>query len=100
QSMDVLRLDFVPDSVTADGKPLATRKDLDASGYTFDSKSHVLGFRHDAAKDIEVQGPDGEAPPLYITFDDPHLAAGTKLQGQYPSGVIDWGAGTWEISVP
>ena len=36
----------------------------------------------------------------YITFDDPHLPAGTVLKGQYPTGVIDWGADQWRINVP
>jgi hypothetical protein len=35
-----------------------------------------------------------------VTFDDPHLAAGTPLIGQYPSGVIDWRAGDWQIGTP
>jgi hypothetical protein len=35
-----------------------------------------------------------------VTFDDPHLAAGTVLSGQYPSGVIDWGIDQWAIHVP
>jgi len=39
-------------------------------------------------------------PPHVITFDDPHLAAGTLLDGQYPSGVIDWAPDEWQIGVP
>ena len=100
QSSDVLRLDFVPDSVTADGKPLDRRKDLDQPGYTFDEATHVLRIRHDEARDIDIAGNDGDAPPQFVTFDDPHLAAGTLLRGDYPSGVIDWGTGQWKIAVP
>jgi hypothetical protein len=100
QSVDVLRLDFVPDSITAQGKPLAKRKDLDAPGFTFDEATHVLRIRHDDARDIDIQGVGGNAPPQYITFDDPHLAAGTKLRGEYPSGLIDWGVDQWRINVP
>ena len=37
--------------------------------------------------------------PSLITFDDPHLAAGTAL-GQYPSGVIRWREGDWQIGTP
>jgi hypothetical protein len=59
-----------------------------------------LRIRHDAAKDIDVQGEDGQAPPLYITFDDPHLPAGTMLEGQYPSGAVDWAPDIWRIHVP
>jgi hypothetical protein len=100
RSTDVLRLDFVPEFVTASGKPLIRRKDLDQSGFTFDDSTRVLRIRHDDARDIDVQGKDGSAPPQYITFDDPHLPAGTLLKGQYPSGLIDWGADTWRINPP
>jgi hypothetical protein len=100
QSSDVLRLDFVPDSVTANGKPLGRRKDLEGPGFTFDDSTRVLRIRHDDARDIDVQGSEGKAPPQYVTFDDPHLPAGTLLNGQYPSGVIDWGAAQWRINVP
>jgi hypothetical protein len=100
ESVDVLRLDFIPEFVTADGHPLSKRKDLDQSGYVFDESTHVLRIRHEQAKDIDIEGKDGQAPPLYVTFDDPHLPAGTMLSGQYPSGVIDWPADQWRIGVP
>jgi hypothetical protein len=92
QSADVLRLDFTPVSVTGDGKPLTT--------FTFDKQTHVLRIQHDHAKDIDIQGNGGNAPPLTVTFDDPHLPAGTVLNGQYPSGVIDWDKSQWSIAVP
>ena len=100
QSLDVLRLDFVPEFITADGMPLSRRKDLDQPGFVFDDSTHVLRIRHDDARDIDVQGKGGNLSPQYVSFDDPHLPAGTVLQGQYPSGVIDWGAGQWRINVP
>ena len=100
QSSDVLRLDFVPVSVMANGNPLARRQDLDQPGFTFDDATRVLHIRHDAARDIDIQGKDGNVPLRYITFDDPHLPAGTLLKGQYPSGVIDWGTDQWKIGVP
>ncbi len=100
ESSDVLRLDFVPDFVTANGKPLALRKVLDQPGFTFDDVTRVLRIRHDDARDIDIQGRGGNAPPQYITFDDPHLAAGTVLNGEYPSGMIDWGTDAWRINVP
>jgi hypothetical protein len=99
ESTDVLRLDFVPEFVTADGNPLSPRKDLDQSGYIFDESTHVLRIRHDRAN-VDVQGKEGHAPPQYVTFDDPHLPAGTVLTGQYPSGVIDWSADQWRVGVP
>jgi hypothetical protein len=100
QSSDVLRLDFVPEFITANGKPLGRRKDLDQPGFIFDDSTRVLRIRHDDAPDIDVQGKGGNTPPHYVSFDDPHLPAGTVLQGQYPTGVIDWGAGEWRINVP
>jgi hypothetical protein len=102
QSIDVLRLDFAPEFVTAGGSPLSRRQDLDEPGYIFDESAHVLRIRHDQANDVDIQGKDGDgqAPPQYVTFDDPHLAAGSVLKGQYPSGVISWVADQWRINVP
>jgi hypothetical protein len=97
---DVLRLNFVPDSVMVGGKPIHLRQDLDSEGYTFDEKTRTLTIHHVNSRDVDIEGPDGEAPPRYVTFDDPHLAAGTPLVGQYPSGVIDWGKGAWTIGTP
>ena len=100
QSSDVLRLDFVPDFVTANGKLLTRRRDLEEPGYVFDDATYVLRIRHDDGRDIDVQGHGGKTPPLYVTFDDPHLPGGTFLGGQYPSGVIDWSTDVWRINVP
>lgn len=99
ESSDVLRLDFVPEAVTANGKPLGRRKDLDQPGFVFDDSTHVLRIRHDEARDIDVQGNGGNAPPRFVSFDDPQLPAGTVLTG-YPTAVIDWGANAWRINVP
>jgi len=102
ESTDVLRLDFVPESVTAHGRPLtrATSLPLTGSAFVFDESTHVLRIRHEAVRDIDIQGSGGREPPLYVTFDDPHLAAGTALAGAYPSGVIDWPHGEWKIGLP
>jgi hypothetical protein len=103
RSDDVLRLDFVPQFVTANGKILERRKNLDqAAAYTFDETTRVLRIRHDDARDIDIEGESGNVPAQYITFDDPHEAAGTVLKGEYPSGVIDWGGDNaeWKIGVP
>lgn len=99
-SSDVLRLDFVPESVTAGGHPIGRRRDLAQEGYTFDESTRVLRIRHVSSRDIDVQGNIDRTPAEYITFDDPHLAAGTQLTGPYPSGVIDWGQGEWQIGTP
>jgi hypothetical protein len=100
QADDVLRLDFTPEFVYADGKPLKAVRNLDADGYVFDAKTKVLRMHHDSARNIDIQGSGGAAVPLWVTFDDPHLPAGTVLSGQYPSGVIDWGTDQWSIHTP
>jgi len=100
QSTDILRLDFVPEFITANGKPLSRRNDLDQPGFVLDDSTRVLRIRHDDARDMDVQGKGGNGPPQYVSFDDPHLPAGTALKGQYPSGVIDWDPDEWRINVP
>jgi hypothetical protein len=102
ESTDVLRLDFVPESVTASGRSIARGRSLppNRSGFVFDESTHVLRIRHEGARDIDIQGSGGHVPLLYVTFDDPHLAAGTGLEGAYPSGVIDWPRGEWKIGIP
>jgi len=100
RSMDVLRLDFVPTSVTANGHHLTRLTALDRDGFTFDDSTRVLRVRHDDARDIDIQGQGGSTPPLYLTFDNPHLAAGTSLDCPYPTGLIDWARGQWKIGTP
>lgn len=99
-STDVLRLDFVPATVSVGGKAITRRKDLDVEGYTFDDATHTLTLLHTTGRDVDIQGKTGAPTPSYITFDDPHLAAGTLLAGGYPSGVIDWVPGDWQIATP
>jgi len=100
ESTDVLRVNFSPDSVTVGGKVITRRKDLEQQGYTFDDVTRVLTIRHTTSRDVDIQGESGQVPPSYITFDDPHYPAGTRLSGQYPSGVIDWGDDQWQIGTP
>ena len=99
-STDVLRLNFVPESINVGGRPIPRRNDLQREGYTFDEKSRTLRIRHTSSRDVDIQGKSDRIPPSFITFDDPHLPAGTPLVGQYPSGVIDWGRGEWKIGTP
>ncbi|GAC1616452.1 MAG: hypothetical protein NVS9B13_01860 [Candidatus Acidiferrum sp.] len=99
-STDVLHLDFVPESVSAGGRPLSLRLDLSQEGYTLDESTRVLRIRHVNSRDIDIQGVSDRVPPDYVTFDDPHLPAGTELSGSYPSGVIDWGQREWQIGTP
>lgn len=60
-TVDVLRLAFMPSSVTAGGKALDRVRKLSASGYTVKKLRNgdcILAIRHDGAKDIVVQGKD------------------------------------------
>jgi hypothetical protein len=99
-STDVLRLNFVPDSIMVGGKAISRRKDLDQEGYTFDNAMKTLYIRHTSGRDVAILGKSEEKPPSYVTFDNPHLTAGTPLVGQYPSGLVDWGNGDWQIGTP
>jgi len=103
-STDVLRLNFVPGSIIAGGQPIALIPGLGRNnkeqGYSFDEATRTLVIHHTTSRDIDIQGQSDIAQPRYITFDDPHLLAGTMLQGQYPGGVIDWGTRTWQIGTP
>lgn len=99
-STDVLRLNFKPDAILVGGRKINRRADLRREGYTFDDETKTLYIRHTASRDVDIQGHGDQMPPSFITFDDPHLPAGTSLVGQYPSGVIDWGAGEWQIGTP
>jgi len=96
----VLRLDFSPDSIMASGKLLGRVSVANQEGYSFDEKTHVLRIHHEHATNIDIQGKDGSEPVTYITFDDPHQAAMSPLNGRYPSGTIDWGEGQWMIHPP
>jgi hypothetical protein len=60
-SPDVLRLAFVPSSITADGKPLTLRQDLTENGYTvktLPSGDAIVAIRHDGAPKIVITGDD------------------------------------------
>jgi hypothetical protein len=99
-STDVLRLLFVPDSVSAGGRKLVRRGDLKLEGYTFNDGTRVMRIRHDHSHDIDIQGTAAEPVPLIVDFDNPHVGANVKLRGEYPSGVIDWGEGEWKVCPP
>jgi hypothetical protein len=99
-STDVLRLNFVPDSINVGGRSIPRRNDLQREGFTFDEKARTLSIRHTTSRDVDIQGKSDQVPPSFVTFDDPHLPAGTPLLGQYPSGVIEWSRGEWQIGTP
>jgi hypothetical protein len=99
-STDVLRLNFVPDAVSAGGSKLSRHNDLSQEGYTFDDSTKVLRIRHEQSRDVDVQGTSTEPVASIVDFDNPHVGANVALQGQYPSGVIDWGQDTWKVCAP
>ncbi len=60
-SVDVLRLAFRPSAVMADGKPLASRADLEQNGYQvrdLRGGDALVTIRHDGCREIVVQGED------------------------------------------
>ncbi len=100
-SEDVLRLDFEPDTITAGDHPLAPRiEPIVGDGYSFNRATRVLRIHHRRSGDIVITGNGGQTPPRYVTFDDPHAAAGTVLAGEYPVGLIKWSDEAWQIGVP
>jgi len=100
ESTEVLRLAFIPETVTSGGRPLLRRQDLYGAGYTFDDSTRVLRVHHVDSRDVDIQGASDVIPPAFVTFDDPHLPAATPLYGAYPSNLFDWGAGVWKIAAP
>jgi hypothetical protein len=60
-TVDVLRLAFEPNSVTADGTTLKRRSDLSANGYSVKSLANgdcIVTIRHDGRKRVVVSGDD------------------------------------------
>ncbi len=61
QSIDILRLAFIPERITADGKPLQRRQELKENGFTVQSLGNgdiLLRIRHDGATNIVIEGDD------------------------------------------
>jgi hypothetical protein len=100
ESTDVLRLDFVPESIIVGGVALSPRNDLQQEGFIFDPKLRTLYVRHTSAKDVDIRGRGGHAALAYVTFDVPHLGAGARLANHYPAGVMHWDSSDWQIGVP
>ncbi len=60
-SVDVLRLAYAPQAVTANGKALSARTDLSSVGYTvrqLPGGDTIVAIRHDGATEISVSGSD------------------------------------------
>ena len=99
-SIDVLRLDFVPTAIRVGGRTIDRRKDLESEGYVLDEKARTLTVRHTSSRDVDIPGDSDLVQTSYITFDDPHLPAGSPLIGMYPSGIVNWGNGDWKVGTP
>jgi len=63
ETVEVLRLAFKPNAVTADGKALKRRRDLAGNGYTvkpLPNGDAIAGIRHDGATNVVVTGRDSQ----------------------------------------
>jgi hypothetical protein len=61
ETVDVFRLSFVPEKITADGKDLHARRDLKKNGFVVKKLSNgdaIVQIRHDGAKKVAVTGND------------------------------------------
>ncbi len=61
ETMDVLRLSFAPETITADGRKLRSLHDLASNGFTVKKLSNgdaVVQIRHDGARKIVITGQD------------------------------------------
>jgi hypothetical protein len=70
---DVLRLAFVPETITADGQPLEQLDDLSGKGFRVAELVNgdaLITIRHDGAKNIVVEGddPQQQADDAELTF--------------------------------
>ena len=97
---DVLRLNFTPTWVLADGHALAPGNDENADGYSFDTTTHVLRIRRTNARNVSIEGSAGSDPTRTVDFEDSRVPAGAILNGSFPADVIDWGMGMWRVGVP
>jgi hypothetical protein len=100
EAQDVLRLDFRPTIVRAGGRSLRPVRNRWAEGYRYDGASGVLRIHRRGGKEVEVRGEGGRAPSPIVSFDEPHLRAGTALRGEYPASLIEWASGSWQVSAP
>ena len=82
-SEDVLRLAFLPKSVSADGKPLPQREKLSENGYTLKPLSNgdcIVTVRHDGCCNVLIEGDD----PQEMAEDDRLQYEGTWTTQESP----------------
>jgi hypothetical protein len=64
ETIDVLRLSYIPTGISADGQELINRHDLNSNGYTIKRLSNgdaIVCIRHDGKKKIIISGPDPQS---------------------------------------
>jgi hypothetical protein len=103
ETIDVFRLSFVPQKITADGQELRSRQALDANGYTVKKLSNgdaIVQIRHDGARKIVITGQDpqtefgaagldyegswervGSGPEILYSTDQPGAAVTRVFEG-------------------
>ena len=97
---DVLRLNFTPTLVLADGHVLTPGIDENVDGYSFDASTRVLRIHRTHACNVSILGVGGSDPAQTVDFESSPVPAGAILNGPYPTGVIDWGKEMWRVGVP
>ena len=65
--IDVLRVNFTPAIVTADGVALLQRSDLNQPGWTLDAANKVMKINHAGATQISINA-DATAPPFQFSI--------------------------------
>ncbi len=61
ETIDVFRLSFVPEKITADGRQLSTRRNLAGNGFTVKKLTNgdaIVEIRHDGSRRIAIAGKD------------------------------------------
>jgi Concanavalin A-like lectin/glucanases superfamily/Bacterial Ig domain len=90
-SREMLRISFIPATVTVNGVPLDPRADLTQPGWTFDSASGVFKIWHTTGTNIQIAGaPDNEPPTI------PTNLSATDGFGQVQ---LSWNASTDNVGV-
>lgn len=86
ETIDVLRLSFVPKQITADERKLHQRHDLSANGYTVKKLSNgdaIVQIRHDGATKVTVRGKDPQ-----VVLDDNALDWDGAWESQQDAGAF------------
>lgn len=91
ETVEVLRLSFVPKRVLADGHRLKHRRDLQSNGYVFKRLPNgdvILQVRHDGALTVQISGPD----PQRIQDDTAMVcdSAGSRIMDDTAQGGSLW----------